>query len=187
MDKVLEALDLAIMCHKGQLRKGTDIPYIKHILDVYEILRSEGVDNETLIIGILHDTVEDSGLTLDYIRENFGDYVAYGVGIETKDKTITDYWEAKKEHVDRVKKAPKTIQLVNCADKLANLTDMIADYKKVGEKLFDRFKKGRVVLDYYQYAIDNYDLNGFMTYEVLKQDFIDFNNVLKKFDNANQL
>ena len=72
-EKVLLALDIAIEKHKGQVRKGTDIPYIKHIIDVYEILRKQGVDDETLIVGILHDTVEDTDMTLEEVKELFGE------------------------------------------------------------------------------------------------------------------
>lgn len=183
MDKILEALDLAIKCHKGQKRKGTNIPYIKHIIDVYEILRKEHVDDITLMIGILHDVVEDSGVDLDFIRNRFGDYVAYGVEVESEDKNIADYIEMKKEHIDRVVKSPKMVQLVNCADKLANLNDMICDFRELGDDLFKKFRKGREVLNYYQYAIDRYNLKEFNTYKILKHTFEGFIDMIKTFDN----
>ena len=187
-EDVLIALDLAIDAHKGQKRKGTDIPYIKHILDVYEILRNENIDNETLIIGILHDTVEDTATTLEDIQWWFGDYVRFGVECESEDKTINNYFERKKEHIDRIKQAPINIQLVNCADKLANITDIIDDYNKIGEDVFKRFKQGKTgILKYYDYAILNYKLNGFETFEKLKEKFNLLKNMLEKVEKDNIL
>lgn len=187
-EDVLIALDLAIDAHKGQKRKGTDIPYIKHILDVYEILRNENIDNETLIIGILHDTVEDTTTTLEDIQWWFGDYVRFGVECESEDKTINNYFERKKEHIDRIKQAPINIQLVNCADKLANITDIINDYNKIGEDVFKRFKQGKTgILKYYEYAILNYKLNGFETFEKLKEKFNLLKNMLEKVEKNNTL
>lgn len=187
-EDVLIALDLAIDAHKGQKRKGTDIPYIKHILDVYEILRNENIDNETLIIGILHDTVEDTTTTLEDIQWWFGDYVRFGVECESEDKTINNYFERKKEHIDRIKQAPINIQLVNCADKLANITDIINDYNKIGEDVFKRFKQGKTgILKYYDYAILNYKLNGFETFEKLKEKFNLLKNMLEKVEKDNIL
>lgn len=187
-EDVLIALDLAIDAHKGQKRKGTDIPYIKHILDVYEILRNENIDNETLIIGILHDTVEDTTTTLEDIQWWFGDYVRFGVECESEDKTINNYFERKKEHIDRIKQAPINIQLVNCADKLANITDIIDDYNKIGEDVFKRFKQGKTgILKYYDYAILNYKLNGFETFEKLKEKFNLLKNMLEKVEKDNIL
>lgn len=187
-EDVLIALDLAIDAHKGQKRKGTDIPYIKHILDVYEILRNENIDNETLIIGILHDTVEDTTTTLEDIQWWFGDYVRFGVECESEDKTINNYFERKKEHIDRIKQAPINIQLVNCADKLANITDIINDYNEIGEDVFKRFKQGKTgILKYYEYAILNYKLNGFETFEKLKEKFNLLKNMLEKVEKNNIL
>ncbi|MDT4924054.1 MAG: diphosphokinase / guanosine-3,5-bis(diphosphate) 3-diphosphatase, partial [Pseudonocardiales bacterium] len=54
--------DLAEACHRGQLRKSGD-PYITHPLAVATILAELGMDTTTLVAALLHDTVEDTGLT----------------------------------------------------------------------------------------------------------------------------
>lgn len=174
-EKVLLALDIAIEKHKGQVRKGTDIPYIKHIIDVYEILRKQGVDDETLIVGILHDTVEDTDMTLEKVKELFGEYVCSGVGAESEKKHIKDYMERKKEHLDRVAASDANTQMVNCADKLANLRDMYNDYIRLGETLFERFNSGKQnILAYYKYAVDHYNIKDKWVYQEFKSAYEKF-------------
>ena len=75
--------DLAEECHRGQLRKSGD-PYITHPLAVATILAELGMDTTTLVAALLHDTVEDTGLTLDDVRREFGDQVAHLVDGVTK-------------------------------------------------------------------------------------------------------
>jgi len=66
------AIEIAEKAHQNQVRKGTDIPYITHPLAVGIILSKAGCSDEVIIAGILHDTVEDTPVTLDYIRDTFG-------------------------------------------------------------------------------------------------------------------
>ena len=75
--------DLAEQCHRGQLRKSGD-PYITHPLAVATILAELGMDTTTLVAALLHDTVEDTGLTLDDITAEFDSEVAHLVDGVTK-------------------------------------------------------------------------------------------------------
>ncbi|HLY33730.1 MAG TPA: HD domain-containing protein, partial [Jatrophihabitantaceae bacterium] len=75
--------DVAEECHRGQLRKSGD-PYITHPLAVATILAELGMDTTTLVAALLHDTVEDTGLTLDDINAGFGSEVAHLVDGVTK-------------------------------------------------------------------------------------------------------
>ena len=77
------AYDVAELSHKGQLRKSGD-PYITHPLAVATILAELGMDSTTLIAALLHDTVEDTGLTLDDVTKDFGEQVAHLVDGVTK-------------------------------------------------------------------------------------------------------
>src|SRR3984893_4500795 len=77
------AYDVAEECHRGQLRKSGD-PYITHPLAVATILAELGMDTTTLVAALLHDTVEDTGLTLDDITGEFGSEVAHLVDGVTK-------------------------------------------------------------------------------------------------------
>ncbi len=77
------AYDVAEAAHAGQTRKSGD-PYITHPLAVATVLAGLGMDTTTLVAALLHDTVEDTGATLDSITADFGSEVAYLVDGVTK-------------------------------------------------------------------------------------------------------
>ncbi len=81
--RLQEAIDLATKCHEGQMRK-TGEPYIIHPLAVMKILQEWNMDEDTVIAGVLHDTVEDTPLTLKEIEDQFGKDVAFIVNGVTK-------------------------------------------------------------------------------------------------------
>jgi (p)ppGpp synthase/HD superfamily hydrolase len=70
------AIEVAVKGHQNQERKGTDIPYITHPLPVGIILANAGCADDVIVAGILHDTLEGTPITLDYIQETFGSRVA---------------------------------------------------------------------------------------------------------------
>ena len=79
-----QAILLAGMAHKGQLRKGTALDYLVHPMEVLEILSSMHADINLRIAGVLHDTLEDTKLSAIQIREQFGDDVADLVDEQTE-------------------------------------------------------------------------------------------------------
>lgn len=87
--RVKKAVAMARKAHEGQLRK-TGEPYIVHPLAVKKILEEWGMDEDTVIAGILHDTVEDTDLTLEEIRREFGESVAFLVDGVTKLSSARD-------------------------------------------------------------------------------------------------
>ncbi len=87
--RIERAIEVAKKAHEGQFRK-TGEPYIVHPLAVKKILEEWGMDEDTIIAGILHDTVEDTNLTLDDIRKEFGESVAFLVDGVTKLSTARD-------------------------------------------------------------------------------------------------
>lgn len=87
--RVSKAIEVAKKAHDGQFRK-TGEPYIVHPLAVKKILEEWGMDEDTIIAGILHDTVEDTPLTLDEIRKEFGESVAFLVDGVTKLSSARD-------------------------------------------------------------------------------------------------
>jgi (p)ppGpp synthase/HD superfamily hydrolase len=148
------SLAFAARAHAGQNRKATDIPYIVHPVGVMLILIEAGEnDPEVLAAALLHDTVEDTGVTLAQIREAFGPRVAEIVeGCSEPDHG--GMWEARKQHtVEYLKTAPRAVQLITAADKLHNLRSMIADYAEQGEALWSRFKRGRKETAWYYRAV----------------------------------
>ena len=74
--RIEKAVRLATKMHEGQKRKSGD-PYIVHPLAVMKILQDWKMDEDTVIAGVLHDTVEDTGLTLEEIKREFGETVAF--------------------------------------------------------------------------------------------------------------
>ena len=79
-NQIEEAIEVAAEAHQGQYRKGTRTPYITHPYAVGLILMEAGCSEAVIVAGILHDTVEDTELTLGFIQEHFGEYVAGIVG-----------------------------------------------------------------------------------------------------------
>ncbi len=125
------ALVLAVEAHGDQVRKGNgNIPYVFHPIDVAnEVILYSGLVGRELelasIIAILHDTVEDTDVTIAEIRERFGAEVACGVAFLTKDERVKKMGGDTKavllENLERLKSAPSYVQVVKLADRLANL------------------------------------------------------------------
>ena len=149
------AIEVALKAHQNQFRKGTEIPYITHPIAVGIILAKAGCSDEVIAAGILHDTVEDTPIALDQLRDTFGDKVAKIVkGASEPDKSLP--WEERKQHtLNFLKLASQEVRFVALADKLDNIRAIAADYKKQGEKLWDRFRRGKELQKwYYQGLLD---------------------------------
>jgi (p)ppGpp synthase/HD superfamily hydrolase len=158
-DKFTQALSFAAKLHNGQLRKGTQIPYISHLLSVSAIVMRNGGDEEQAIAALLHDSVEDQGgiNLLSDIESKFGARVAKIV------KQCSDSFEKPKPPWDQRKKAyVATIAhksddaiLISMADKVDNARTILNNYHKIGEKLWERFRGGREgTLWYYRACVD---------------------------------
>ncbi len=136
-----KAIEVAAEAHQGQYRKGTRTPYITHPYAVGLILMEARCSESVIIAGILHDTVEDTVLTLEFIREHFGEEVADIVEGCSENKALR--WRARKsERIEALKTASMEICLVTCADKLHNLRTMISAYHVIGDAVWDRFHGG---------------------------------------------
>ena len=111
--------------HKKQFRDNRD-PYIFHPLRVCLILAKELKikDKNTLMIALLHDVVEDSDVTIEEIKALFGDKVAEGVDLLTKNIDFKDDITYQNKYFWHLKRAPKKVQLVKLADRLDNLRDL---------------------------------------------------------------
>lgn len=148
------ALIFAARAHDGQRRKSTDVPYIIHPVGVMLVLiECNETDPELLAAALLHDTVEDTGVTLDHLRATFGERVAAIVaGCSEPDKS--DTWEHRKEHtISFLRTAPREIALVSAADKLHNVRSMIMDYATLGDHLWTRFNRGRDSTAWYHRSV----------------------------------
>lgn len=142
-----DAVSYALHAHAAQHRKGTDIPYIAHLLGVAAIAIEIGADEDQAIAALLHDAVEDQGgaARLADIRARFGDRVAAIVD----DCTDTDMepkppWRARKQAylAGLASKAADSL-LVSLADKTHNARAIVDDLVVHGPALWDRFSGGR--------------------------------------------
>ena len=179
--KLQIAIEYATQKHKGQKRKGKNIDYIVHPLQVVNILSQNGADEETMIVGVLHDVVEDTNTSLEEIEQCFGESIRKLVAFESEDKSKS-YRERKKEHMDNLSQSPYKAKLVNCADKLSNITDIIEDYNKQGENLWGVFNGSKDDIKwYYGLAIDALvELEGIKMYAELKEKYQILKNLWQK-------
>jgi (p)ppGpp synthase/HD superfamily hydrolase len=144
-----KALQIAAMAHEGQYRKNTKIPYIVHPVAVGMILKKAGYREEMVAAGILHDTVEDTELTMADIERAFGTEIAAIVaGCSEPDKTLS--WEERKEHtIAFLKTASEEIRVVACADKLHNVRSIVTDAEQNGDNVWTRFRRGKAQQEWY--------------------------------------
>ena len=150
--KIHKAIQFAVMKHVNQKRKGTDIPYIVHPMEVMQILSENGCKEDVVIAGLLHDTIEDTDATIDDIMANFGDVVARHVAFESEDKSKS--WEQRKQDtIGRLKHCDFDSAICCLADKLSNIRAIYSDYNDIGDKLWDRFNKGRDQIAWYYILI----------------------------------
>ena len=151
-ERIKHAVEIAKKAHEGQFRK-TGEPYIVHPLAVKKILEEWGMDEDTIIAGILHDTVEDTPLTLDDIRKEFGESVAFLVDGVTKLSTarngmrdIDTYLPATKDNFLRLMIAlgdDIRVLIIKLADRLHNLRTLSAlppdKQKKIAKESLEVF------------------------------------------------
>ncbi len=136
--QIEHALEVAAKAHEKQYRKGTDIPYISHPYAVGLLLMEAGCDEAVIIAGILHDTVEDTELTLECVRQHFDEQIAEIVAGCSENKALR-WRERKMAKIEALKTASIEICWVMCADKLHNLRTIISEYHIHGDKVWDRF------------------------------------------------
>ena len=139
---IRKALEFAAVYHKEGVRKGSNVPYIVHPFEVALILQENGMEERIIAAGLLHDTLEDTELTTEQIRQEFGDDILQLVlgaseELEAREETL---WEERKKHtIEYLKTAPIDVKYIVCADKLSNIRSMLADHEKKGEKFWDKF------------------------------------------------
>ena len=135
-----KAVVFATKAHSGTERRGKAYPYIIHPMEAAAIVASITNDQEMLAAAILHDTVEDTDVTLEQIRETFGDRVARLVQHETapSDRNLT-WRERKTIQLKQLMDAPYDSKIVALGDKLSNMQGIALDYRQVGDKVWSRF------------------------------------------------
>lgn len=135
-----EAVRFAIEAHQGTERRGKGYPYLIHVMEAASIVATITNDQEMLAAAMLHDTVEDTDVTLEQIREKFGDRVARLVRFETAPLDPMMSWREKKTvQVKQLESATYDSKVVALGDKLSNMRGIAWDYRQMGDKVWSIF------------------------------------------------
>lgn len=141
------AVQFSLELHETQLRKGTQTPYIAHLLGVTALVLEDGGDEDQAIAAMLHDAVEDQGglRTLDEIRRRFGDQVASIVDACTDTyETPKPPWRGRKEkYLSHLASASSAALRVSLADKVHNGWSIVRDLRQSGDRIWSRFNGGK--------------------------------------------
>jgi (p)ppGpp synthase/HD superfamily hydrolase len=147
------ALSFATELHADQVRKGTDIPYISHLIGVAGMVLENGGGQDEAIAALLHDSIEDQAtgypggseaLRRD-IQSRFGDRVLEIVEGCTDAETIPKPpWRQRKEaYIAHLEHVSSGARMVSCADKLHNARAIVSDLRVLENALWLRFNGGK--------------------------------------------
>ena len=146
MDTALvdKAIKFAVDAHANTERRGKGFPYVIHVLEAMEIVATITNDPELLAAAALHDTVEDTDVTVDVIRREFGDRIASLVQAESDEMVAgvseEDSWRGRKQAaINRLASASHDAKIVAMGDKLSNMRAIARDYHRDGDKLWSLF------------------------------------------------
>lgn len=139
-----KAIKFAVDAHANTERRGKGFPYVIHVLEAMEIVATITPDPELLAAAALHDTVEDTDVSFEDIRREFGEKVANLVASESDTPVAgsseQDSWRARKQAaIDRLAAAPYEAKIVALGDKLSNMRAICRDYNRIGNKLWGIF------------------------------------------------
>lgn len=138
------AIIFAVKAHAGTERRGKGYPYIVHPMEAVEIVSTMTADQELLAAAALHDTVEDTDVTVEQIRAEFGERIAALVAAESDEMVAgvseSDSWhDRKKAAIERLAKASHDAKMVALGDKLSNMRAIARDYAVQGDALWSLF------------------------------------------------
>lgn len=139
------AIVFAVRAHAGTERRGKGFPYIVHPMEAMEIVATMTPDQELLAAAVLHDTVEDTDVTIEQIRREFGERVAALVAADTdipvEGMKREDSWHVRKQAaIDRLAHASLDAKMVALGDKLSNMRAIARDYAVQGDRLWQLFR-----------------------------------------------
>ncbi len=139
-----KAIIFATHAHCGTERRGKGFPYIVHPLEAMAIVAT--IDNapDLLAAAVLHDTVEDTEVTLEQLQREFGSHVAELVAEETDVRELPNgqelTWRERKERdMDNLRVASREVKIVAMGDKLSNMRAIARDYRQMGDQVWQLF------------------------------------------------
>ena len=160
-----EAFLYAAELHSTQVRKGSSVPYISHLMSVAGLTLEYGGGEDEAIAALLHDAVEDQGgePTREEILKRFGPRVSGIVdGCTDTDQEPKPPWRPRKEeYIAHLRQAPLEVRLVSACDKLHNARSLVRDYRIYGEAIWSRFSgKREGMLWYYRTLVGALGCDG---------------------------
>jgi (p)ppGpp synthase/HD superfamily hydrolase len=157
LTELADAFAFAVGAHNNDMRKSGTL-YISHPMDVASILLKENAPLELVMAGLLHDVVEDTDVDIETISNKYGRQVANYVNTVTEPEELrlpaignkAQTWKQRKEHtISEIKNAERDIKLLSCADKLANIRDLISELRIQGDSFWDKFNAPKEEQEWY--------------------------------------
>ena len=179
MEFVNEAIVFAVKAHDGMRRRKGNAPYILHPMEVAALVGTMTDDWNVIAAAVLHDVVEDAGITIEEIEEKFGKRVRELVESETENKREElppeETWRIRKEESLEVLKNTDDVDVMILwlSDKLANLRAVYRDWKIEGDAVWQRFHQTDTkVQAWYYRSVLNYterlsNTSAWMEYQTL--------------------
>ena len=147
MELVSEAIAFAVKAHDGMRRKKSNVPYILHPLEAATIVGTMTDDQYVMAGAVLHDVVEDTGVSMEEIEEKFGKRVRELVESETEnkraEKPAAETWRIRKEESLEVLRTTNDIGvlMIWLGDKLANIRSIYRDLQSEGDSMWNKFNQ----------------------------------------------
>lgn len=162
-DLFSKAIVFSASAHDGMRRRKSDMPYILHPMEVGVIVGTMTDDQEVIAAAILHDVVEDAGVSIDEIGEKFGARVMELVASETENKREDlppeDTWRIRKEESLEKLKNTDDIDVLRLwiGDKLSNIRSIYRDFLVEGNAVWNKFHQSDIKMqDWYYRSIMKY-------------------------------
>lgn len=187
-----QAIKFAATAHQGMVRKGNNQPYIFHPLEVLNLVSLMTLDDDVLCGAILHDTVEDTGVSIEDIKKEFGDRIAQLVAYESEDKRgginkAATWKDRKQETINTIKNLDdKGAMMICLADKVSNLRSFHLGLLDKGEEFWNVFNQKDPKMHYWYYNELRQALSPLKEYSVYKEFSFLIDTIFNKYIGENQ-
>lgn len=167
MELITKATIFAAKAHDGARRKGSGMPYILHPMEAASIVSTMTRRSDLIVAALLHDVLEDTPVTYEELKTEFGSTIADIVQMETEDKSKT-WHERKGRTISQLPLHDDGIKMVTLGDKLSNMRATWHDYQRIGDQVWERFRvtDKRLHAWYYRGLLEGFEsLRGIAAFE----------------------
>lgn len=157
--RIEQAAQIALRAHTGQVRKNDGSPYVIHPYLVALLLTSYDFPEQVIAAGLVHDVLEDTGVSVEELTAAVGGEVVALVQEVSEQKELP-WEERKKKYIARIRDASSEVKAVSIADKIHNAQSMLRTHESEGSKLWSVFNRGRTEQLWFMHALlDAYRTN----------------------------